>query len=593
MKHSNSIGLTCAAPPQKRPLIPGWAGAAVILLVLVGAFWLLRSNPPGGSWSQSYNPTGFWGLSTLLAALPLMVLLGAMAVLRTPAHLAALAGLLTATIVAVFLFHMPLRLAMTSVVYGAGYGLFPICWIILPVLYLYRLTVESGAFAAFQKSLTSITRDSRLQLLLIAFALGAFLEGASGFGTPVAVCAAILIGLGFNPIQAAGLALLADTAPVAFGSLGIPLTTLHAVTGLDIALLSRMTAVLLVPFCILVPFWMIWIYAGLKGMLEVWPPILAAGLTFSITQYLVAVYFGPELVDIAAALLTILVLAVFLRFWKPKRTVNAQLQEIDSAALQRNAPEPGAARKGWLPWMVLTLVLLLWGLPQIAHFLGAHTTLQFRVAGLHNVVHRMPPVVLRAAAEPAVFTFNWLAATGTASMIAAILAGFLMGVGPGSQIRLFAKAAYSIRYAVLTIATMLALGFVTRYCGLDATVGLAFARTGLLYPFFGTMIGWLGTASTGSDTSSNVLFGSLQTLTAQQIHVSPVLMSSANTTGGVMAKMIAAPSIVVASTATETYGQEGGILRYVFLHSLALGLLAGGFVFLLAYVRPFTALVPR
>jgi lactate permease len=564
--------------------------AAVSLVLIAGAVYLFRTNPATGKWAQVYDPTGHWWLSTMLAALPVVVLLGAMAVLRIKAHVAAVIGLLTALAVAVAVFHMPVRLALTTTAYGAGYGIFPICWIILPVIFLYQLTVETGRFRTLQQSLANITDDGRLQLLLIAFALGAFIEGAGGFGAPVAVCGAILISLGFRPIQAAGLSLIANTAPVAFGSLGIPTIALHAVTGLDVLVLTRMIAIILIPFCILVPFWLVALYAGFRGMLEVWPALLVGGVTFAVTQGLMAIFTGPGLVDIAAAVATIVVLIVFLRFWKPKRVLNAKGQDITGLVRTRHEHSAGAIFKAWLPWLTLSVVVFVWGIPQFSQWMDRNTSIGIPVAGLHNFVQRMPPVSLAPTPEPAIFSLNWLAASGTGILVAALLAGFLMGLGPRSLLRALVRTAFTVRYTVITIAAMLGLGYVMRYCGLDATLGLAFARTGTLYPFFGTLIGWVGTATTGSDTASNVVFGSLQQVTARQIGVSPMLMVSANAVGGVMGKMIAAPSIVVASTATESYGQEGTILRYVFLHSLALASLVGVLVFLMAYVYPFTTL---
>jgi lactate permease len=564
--------------------------AAVSLVLIAGAVYLFRTNPATGKWAQVYDPTGHWWLSTMLAALPVVVLLGAMAVLRIKAHVAAVIGLLTALPVAVAVFHMPVRLALTTTAYGAGYGIFPICWIILPVIFLYQLTVETGRFRTLQQSLANITDDGRLQLLLIAFALGAFIEGAGGFGAPVAVCGAILISLGFRPIQAAGLSLIANTAPVAFGSLGIPTIALHAVTGLDVLVLTRMIAIILIPFCILVPFWLVALYAGFRGMLEVWPALLVGGVTFAVTQGLMAIFTGPGLVDIAAAVATIVVLIVFLRFWKPKRVLNAKGQDITGLVRTRHEHSAGAIFKAWLPWLTLSVVVFVWGIPQFSQWMDRNTSIGIPVAGLHNFVQRMPPVSLAPTPEPAIFSLNWLAASGTGILVAALLAGFLMGLGPRSLLRALVRTAFTVRYTVITIAAMLGLGYVMRYCGLDATLGLAFARTGALYPFFGTLIGWVGTATTGSDTASNVVFGSLQQVTARQIGVSPMLMVSANAVGGVMGKMIAAPSIVVASTATESYGQEGTILRYVFLHSLALASLVGVLVFLMAYVYPFTTL---
>jgi lactate permease len=591
--NSSSTSPSAPGPAAKSGPATSFAFIAALILVVAAAIYLFKTNPATGLWSQGYDPMGRWWFSTMFAALPIIVLLGAMAVLRLKAHVAAVAGLLTAILVAVAVFHMPIRLALTSAAYGAGYGVFPICWIILPVIFLYQLTVKTGRFVALQQSLTNITDDSRLQLLLIAFALGAFFEGAAGFGTPVAVCGAILISLGFRPIQAAGLSLLANTAPVAFGALGIPTLALHAVTGIDLLVLTKITAIILVPFCLLVPFWLIWAYVGFRAMIEIWPAILVAGGTFSLTQYLMATYNGPWLVAIVASTSTIVVLIGFLHFWKPKRVLNALGEDITGQARQRFDHSAGMTFKAWLPWLILSLVVFAWGIPKFSQWVDGATTVKISVAGLHNIVQRVPPVVAKPTAEAAIFNLNWLAATGTGILAAALLAGLLMGLGPKSLATEFLKTVFNIRFTVVTIAAMMAIGFITRYCGLDATLGLAFARTGALYPFFGTLIGWLGTASTGSDTSANVLFGSLQKMTAQQIGVSPALMASANSGGGVMGKMIAAPSIVVASTATQTYGQEGTILRFVFLHSLSLACLVGVVVYLMAYVAPFTSLVPR
>ena len=578
--------------PQASPA-SSFAFFLIVAAVAAGIAWLLTTNPRTGLWQQGYDPLGHWWLSTATAALPVLVLLGAMAILRVKAHIAACAGLLTALAVAIVIFHMPVRLALTAASYGGGYGLFPIFWIILPVVYLYDLTVKAGTFVTLQESLANVTDDSRLQLLLIAFALGAFFEGSAGFGTPVAVCGAILISLGFKPLQAAGLSLLANTAPVAFGALGIPIVALHGITGFDLHLLSRTIATLLFLFCLLVPFWLVWAFAGFRAMLEVWPPILVASATFACVQLAMATFVGPSLVAVVAASATMIALVLFLRFWKPRRTLNAKLQQIGARTTRQYDHHAGKVFRAWMPWLVLCAVLLVWGIPPFTSWLDTHSTLKFTVAGLHGIVDRMPPVVAKPAAEAAVFTFNWLTATGTAITLAALLAGLLLGFRPATLAREFLRTFFNVRYAMVTISAMMAIGYVTRYCGLDATLGLAFARTGHLYPFFGTLIGWIGVASTGSDTSSNVLFGSLQVMTAQQIGVSPVLMASANSAGGVMGKMISASSIVVASTATQNYGQEGSILRFVFLHSLALACLVGVLVYLMAYVYPFTALLGR
>jgi lactate permease len=575
---------------RSRTIALAFLSLAALLAVLLAALLLLQSNPLHQHWRQSYDPVGFWPLSTALAAAPVVVLLGLMAVIRLKAHVAALAGLATALIVAIAAFQMPARLAFSAAIDGAGYGLFPICWIVLPVIFLYQLTLATGRFEALKRSLVGITPDSRLQLLLIAFAFGAFFEGASGFGTPVAVCVAILVSLGFKPLHAAGLSLIANTAPVAFGSLGIPMIALHGVTGLDLLALTRMTAVLLAPFCFLVPFWLIATFAGLRAMLEVWPALLVASVTYTTAVLLMALFNGPWLVDIVASTATLVALVVFFRFWRPRRILSPDGREIAAFALESRREAPGVREtfKAWLPWLTLTVVIFAWGTQQFAH-LADTVSLHFTVRGLDHAVERIPPVVAHATLEPAVFNLNWLAATGTGSLVAAVLAGLLMGLGPRALGACFLRTLFTIRFTVLTIAAMLAVGYVTRFCGLDATLGLAFARTGPLYPFFGAFIGWLGTASTGSDTSSNVLFGSLQQTTALSLGLPPVLMCATNSSAGIMGKMIAAPSVVVASTAAGSYGQEGSILRYVLLHSLALASLMGLWVLLLAHLPSLVA----
>lgn len=562
-----------------------------LVAMCAGALYLFAARRPLPVWQQGYDPTGYWWFSTMLAALPVAVLLGGMAILRLKAHLAALLGLGTALLISTSAFHMPAHLAVTTAVFGAAYGIFPICWIVIPVIFLYQLTIKANQFEALQQSLTNITEDSRLQLLLIAFAFGAFFEGAAGFGTPVAVCGALLISLGFRPLQAAGLTLLANTAPVAFGGLGIPIVAMHGVTGLDMFVVSKMIARMLIPFCVLVPFWLIWAFAGFSAMLEIWPAILVAGSTFALSQWLIATFHGPWLVDIFASVLTIGVLMGFLRVWKPKRILNAVGDDITWLGRKKHVHSAGTVFRAWLPWLTLSVLVFVWGTPQFARLFDHATSVKLPVQGLHNLVVRVAPVVAHATPEAAVFNFNWLTATGTGILVAAVLAGLMMKLNLKTIAGVFFKSLYDIRFTAITIAAMLGLGFVTRYCGLDATLGLACARTGRLYPFFGTLVGWLGTASTGSDTSSNVLFGSLQVMTARQIGVSAVLMAAANSTGGVMAKMLAAQSIVVASTATQNYGKEGAILRFVFRHSIALACLAGVVVYLIAYVYPFNLLI--
>jgi lactate permease len=533
-------------------------------------------------WSQVYDPLGHVWLSTFFAALPIAVLLSALAVFKIKAHNAALLALATSLLVAIVIFGMPTRMALGSLLLGAAYGLFPIGWIILNVIFLYQLTKERGLFDVLRHSITGITQDSRLQLLLVAFSFGAFFEGASGFGTPVAVTGALLIGLGFSPLSASGLSLIANTAPVAFGALGTPLIGLQSVTGLDLKDLSAMVGRQLPFFSLLVPFWLIWAFAGFRGMLQIWPAILVAGISFAIPQFLISNFHGPWLVDVVAAMISMGSLALFLKLWKPSDVWTLDAQQNTKHEVQSTK----LVVRAWLPWIILSVVVFLWGLPQVKTFLDGLSAPKFPVPWLDKLVVRVPPVVAKSVPEAAIFNCNWLSATGTGIFIASIVAGFAMGYSVKGLLRQYWQTIKLVRFSLLTISAMLAIGFTTRYSGLDATLGLAFAKTGLLYPFFGAMLGWLGVALTGSDTSSNVLFGSLQRITATQLGLSPTLMAAANSSGGVMGKMIDAQSIVVASTATRWYGHEGEILRFVFFHSLALASLMGLLVLLQAYVLP-------
>jgi lactate permease len=550
-------------------------------------------------WSQVYNPAGSALVSTILAAIPVIVLLGAIGIFEVKAHLAALLGLAAALLVAILVFGMPSGMATMSAVYGAAFGLFPIGWIILNVIFLYQLTNEKGEFDVLQRSIRNISDDRRLQLLFIAFCFGAFFEGAAGFGTPVAVTAAMLIGLGFSPLAASGLSLIANTAPVAYGALGTPVIALAAVTGLDLFELSGMIGRQLPFFSVIVPFWLIWAFVGFRRMLEIWPAVLAAGVSFAIPQYLVSNFHGPWLVDVVAAIVSMACLALLLRVWHPARVMAEVPRDWSSKDLLEGAHEHpsdlesrAAVIKAWTPWVILSVLVFIWGIPQVKAWLDGIWVAKLPVAGLHNLVEKVPPVVATPATEAAIYNFNILSATGTGILIAAIISGLVLRYSPLGLLRMYGRTLYLVRYSLLTIACMLALGYVTRYSGTDATMGLAFASTGWVYPLFGTLLGWLGVALTGSDTASNVLFGGLQRITAQQLGLNPVLMAAANSSGGVMGKMIDAQSIVVASTATRWYGHEGSILRYVFFHSIALAVLVGLLVMAQAYVPPFTSLVP-
>jgi lactate permease len=553
------------------------------------------------TWSQSYQPLGPW-LSVLLAAAPLVVLLGSIGLLRMRAHIAALLALGAAGLIAVLGFGMPASMAASAAGFGAAYGLLPIGWIVLNIIFLYQLTEERGQFVILRDSIAGITADSRLQLLLIAFCLGAFFEGAAGFGAPVAVTGAMLIGLGFTRLQASGLSLIANTAPVAFGALGIQTVSLAGVTGLPVTELAAMVGRIMTPFCLIVPFWLLIAYCGWRRTLQVWPAALVVGGVYALSQLLISNLHGPWLASIGPALIAIVALIGFLRLWQPNAVMHvneAKLARGDERAPPAEAPPPseqrdGAAmRKAWMPWLILTLLVFLWGIPSVKAVLDALFKRAIHFPGLDMLVLRVPPVVAAPVAEPAIYTLNPLSATGSAILLAAIVSGMLLGARPADLLRGYGKALRTVWPSLLTIAAMLALGNLTRFSGLDATMGLAFATTGALYPYFGTMLGWLGVAVTGSDTASNVLFGGLQKITANQLHLSPILMASANSSGGVMGKMIDAQSIVVASTATQWFGQEGRILRYVFVHSIVLGSLVGMCVLLLAYVPPFALLVVR
>lgn len=541
-------------------------------------------------WSQQYNPLGSPLLSTLVALVPVLLLLGLLSSHRVRAHWAAVIGLCASLAVAIFAVGMPAPMAARAALFGAAYGLFPIGWILLNVLFLYQLTVDRGLFVVLQESIAHLTSDRRLQLVLIAFSFGAFFEGAAGFGTPVAVTAALLIGLGFPALDASVYSLIANTAPVAFGALGTPLIALQGVTGLDLRDLSAMVGRQLPLFSMIIPFWVVAAYAGFRRTLEVWPALAVAGIAFAVPQYLVATYHGPWLVDVTASVCSMGALALFLRVWSPKNVesvVGSSIGASRDASVARSTaalPDRAAVVRAWLPWAVLSVVVFAWGTPQVKSWLNAISAPQIKIAGLHELVLRLPPVVAAAKPEAAVFSFNWLSASGSGIAVAAIISGFLMGCSPRTMVRTYVLNARRLVPSLLTISAMMALGYVTRYSGTDTILGLAFARTGTMYPFFGTLLGWLGVALTGSDTSSNVLFGGLQVVTATTLGVNPVLMAAANSSGGVMGKMIDAQSIVVAGAATNVRGQEGTILRRVFWHSIALASLVGLFVMIQAHL---------
>jgi len=551
-------------------------------------------------WNQVYNPFGNASLSTIAAAIPVVTLLILIASGKVKAHIAAIVALVLANLVAIFLFTMPANLAIRASLLGIVSGFFPIGWIVLNVIFMYQLTVRAGRFEVLKRAVGGVTADRRLQLLLIAFSFGAFFEGASGFGTPVAITGAVLIGLGFSPLAASGLSLIANTAPVAFGALGTPIQGLAQVTGLDPYTLGAMVGRQLPIFSLLVPFWVVWAFAGWKGMKEVWPAILVTGLSFAIPQFLISNYINPWIVDIGASLISMGCLILFLKIWQPKvlwlspalRGNDESASTMPPAKLIDQTPlTSGELFTALLPWIILCAILLVWGTGWFKAVVNPVFTWNYPVPELHNMINKVAPVVPTPTKEGAIFSFTYLSFTGTGILIAAVIAGFIMGLSPGTIISEYGRTIKLCAYSLVTISAMLAIGTLTRLSGVDATLGLAFAATGVFYPFFGTLLGWLGVALTGSDTSSNILFGNLQKITSQQLGLSPILMTAANSSGGVMGKMIDAQSIVVASTATNWVGHEGSILRFVFKHSITLACLVGLFVMLQAYVYPFTVMV--
>jgi lactate permease len=574
-------------------------------------------------WTQIYDPLGHWWLSTLVAALPIIVLFGLLAGLRVKPHWCAIAGAGTAMAVAIGFFKMPPMLASLSFGYGVAFGVLKIAWIVLAAVYLYDISVETGQFEIMKESVAGITADRRLQVLLVAFCFGAFIEGAAGFGAPVAIAGAFMIGLGFKPFHAAALNLIANTAPVAWGAIGTPVHTLAAVTALPESDLNAMIGRILPFTAVIVPFWLVKTMVSWRDTFEVFPAIAVVGVSFGLTQFFWSNYVDSNLVDIMGGVVSLVCVLAFLRFWKPKRIWRF---EYDDKPVAASAPTgkisddiggewtadefdglakvrtytAGQVLKAWMPFAILSLFVLLWGLPKIKLAMNQATTPAFRVVlangkvrpgppgwdvpYLHNAISRAAPIVSKPTPEAARYDFNWLSATGTGCFFAAIVSGFLLGLGPVQLVRIFWRTLVRMRLAMVAISFMLGLGYVTRYSGLDAVLGLAFTRTGWMYPFFGTFLGWLGVALTGSDTSANALFGSLQRITSQQLGIDPILMCAANSAGGVMGKMVDAQSITIATAATEQVGNEGIIFRFVAWHSVALCSIVGIIVLLYAYV---------
>jgi len=525
-------------------------------------------------WPQNYVPLGSLPLSTLAAAAPIAVLLVLLGILRKPAWMASLAGLATAAIVAAAVYGMPGSLLASSVLYGAAFGIFPIGWVVFTAILLYRVTVESGHFEVLKDSIAGLTTDRSLQALLIAFAFGAFVEGAAGFGTPVAVAGAMLAGLGFSPFYAAAICLLANTAPVAFGSIAIPITTLAAVTNLPLDRLSAGVGRICAPVSLFIPSYLTAVMSGWTGLRAIWPATAVCGIAFAGTQFFVSNFVGPQLTDILASLAAMGSLVILIRLWKPETAAPSHKHSTREVI------------RAWAPYALLVVFILAWGHPQIQPYLkGADKLIQW--PGLHNAIQRVPPVVNKPAAYAAVFNFSWLSASGTACFLAAILSSFVVGLSPVRFLRVIGQTARQLALAELTLAAVLGLAFLLNYSGATATLGLAFAATGVAFPFFSALLGWVGVFLTGSDTSANALFGTLQVVTAHQLGMNPVLMASANSSGGVMGKMISLTSIAVAAAATHMKREDESLLfRFTLRHSIFLASVVGLIALFYAYVMP-------
>lgn len=535
------------------------------------------------TWLQVYNPLGSIGLSAFVAAIPLLILLYMLGIRRTPGHYAAFVGTLVATLIAIFVWTMPARLALRSVLNGAAFGLFPIVWIVITAIWVYNMTVESGEFEIIKNSLASITEDRRLQALFVAFAFGSFIEGTAGFATPVAIAAAMLVGLGFNPVYAAGICLIANTAPVAFGGIGIPIIVAAHVSHLDIWHISKIIGHQLPFLALIVPLWVAVTMSGWKRSMEVLPAMLVAGLCFAFTQFYTANFISPYLPDITSAIVTIVGLGVFLRFWKPATIWRFPDEQGDTSGNVELKYSTREVIRAWLPYIFLAIMIILWGYAPIKKVLCA-TDISFLWPGLHNLVIKTAPIAIKNKPYGASYVFAWLSAGGTAILLSGVLAVFVIpNYGFAKAMRCFLRTIHLMFYPIVTIAMILGLAYIMNYSGMSATLGLAFTATGSFFPFFAPILGWLGVFITGSDTSSNALFSSLQRITAEQIGVDPNLMVAANSSGGSCGKMISPQSISVATAATGLVGQEGTIFRFTLLHSCAMVLIVAAMTYLQAY----------
>ena len=540
------------------------------------------------TWPQDYDPLHAWPLSTLVSALPVVTLFFALVVLKTRVWVAALCGLLMAVALALVVFGMPAKMVAAAGGLGVIFGLLRIAWIIVASIFLYNIAVETGQFQVMKESIAALSTDKRLQLILIAFCFGAFLEGTGGGGAPVAIAGSFLIGLGFDPFQAATLCLIANTAPVAWGAVGNPIRVLAAVTALPESALSAMTGRILPPLSAILPFWLVRTMVGWGETFEVWPALAVSGLSFAGMQFYWSNYQESGLVDIIAALFSLLVMVAFLKMWKPKtirENPAAAGEEVDTRVDTTRRHSIATILKGWSPFLLASVLIFVWAQPKIARYLTLDGLKQ-PMPALHRMVVRVPPVVPEPAPEDAIADLNILSLPGTAVLLGGVLAALVLGMSPARIARIFGRTVIHLMPSLLAISFMVGLAYVTRYSGMDTVLGLSLTRTGPAFPFFGTLLGWLGVALTGTDAGSNALFGNLQKVTAERLGVSPILMASANSSGGVMGKMIDAQSIVVSSTATRQVGQEASIFKFVLKHSIALACLVGAIVMLYAFVVP-------
>ncbi|MEI3894248.1 MULTISPECIES: L-lactate permease [Bacillus] len=544
------------------------------------------------TWTQVYDPFGNIWISAAVALIPIIFFFLALAVFRMKGYVAGFITVVLTILVALFAYKMPFTMTMAATGYGFLYGLWPIAWIIIMSVFLYKISVKTGQFDVIRASVLSITNDHRLLVILIGFSFGAFLEGAAGFGAPVAITAALLAGLGLNPLYAAGLCLIANTAPVAFGAMGIPITVAGQVTGIDPHKIGQMAGHQLPFLSLFVPFFIVFLMDGLKGVRQTWPALLVAGSSFAITQFITATFLGPELPDITSALVSLVSLSLFLKVWQPKEIYQSGQANSEVAATTTAASMPkltlGKVVKAWSPFIVLTVMVVIWSQSFFKALFAPGGVLEslvfkFEIPGLHNLVMKAEPIVNKATPYEAILKFDVLSATGTAILIACLISMFILKMSVKDAVVTFKETLSELKMPILSIGFVLGFAFIANYSGLSSTLALALAGTGGLFPFFSPFLGWIGVFLTGSDTSANALFSNLQAITAQQVGVSEVLLVAANTTGGVTGKMISPQSIAIACAAVGLAGKESDLFRFTVKHSLFFVIIVGIMTYVQAY----------